>query len=86
MKKLLSRTETPKVSEERARAYGRMRRLSTVDTMNWMDAAGSGVARALDDYRRYGEPDSLNEIRAGLEALLGCVDSLQERDILAPRA
>lgn len=65
--------------EAPSRAYQRLSRLQTVDVLNWVDQAGSGVYKALDDYRRLGTAESLQEARLGLEALCDAVAVLQER-------
>ena len=60
-------------------AHQRLQRLQTVDVLNWSDQAGSGVFKALDDYRRLGTPESLQDARKGLEALIAVVDVLEAR-------
>lgn len=63
--------------EEKARK--RLLRLPTMDILNWCDQAGSGMARALDDYRRLNMDESLDEARDGARTLLVAIDVLQER-------
>lgn len=77
---LLPRRKREDGDSVRAKAKKRLGRLQTVDILNWADQAGSGVAKALDDYRRIGTSESLEEARIGLESLLGLVEVLQERE------
>jgi hypothetical protein len=56
-----------------------MERLSSAEILNWADMAGSGIARTLQDYRRHETPESLEEAKSGLLALLACVDVLEKR-------
>jgi hypothetical protein len=72
-------TRAREESPLRIKARKRMTRLPESDVLNWTDQAGTGVAKALDDYRRLGTPESLQEAREGLEALLGCIDALEGR-------
>ena len=53
--------------------------LSAGEILNWCDAAGTGVATALNDYRREGSIESLIDAQEGLVALLGCLDVLKAR-------
>lgn len=62
-----------------SKAHKRLSRLPTPSVLDWADQAGSGVFKALDDYRRLGTQESLQEARSGLEALLAVVDVLEER-------
>lgn len=62
-----------------SKARARLSRLATPDILNWADQAGSGVAKALDDYRRLGMTESLNEAQMGLETLLDAVEELRSR-------
>lgn len=74
---LRRRTEPENELKERAK-----RRLSILDSfaiMDWADQAGSGVARALSDYRREGVGYSLEEAKLGLEGLLAGVEILLDR-------
>jgi hypothetical protein len=68
-----------KVDPLRAKAAKRLDRLATTDVLNWGDAVGSGLAKALDDYRREPSPDSLLEARRGAQSLLGVLDVLDRR-------
>lgn len=63
----------------REKASKRLDRLATTDVLNWADAVGSGLARALDDYRKDGQPESLAEARQGVQSLLGVLDVLDRR-------
>jgi len=77
--KIRTRRDEPVVDSVRAKAFERMDRLSRMEILDWADMAGSGVARALQDYRRHETPESLEEARIGLQSLLGCVDAIQKR-------
>lgn len=77
--KIRTHRDAPAVDSVRAKAFERMDRLSRTEILDWSDMAGSGVARALQDYRRHETPESLEEARMGLQSLLGCVDVLQKR-------
>jgi hypothetical protein len=63
----------------RSLAAERMERLSTSEILDWMDVAGSGVARALQDYRRHGNEDYLSDARNGIDSLRGCIDVIESR-------
>lgn len=63
----------------RAKARKRMDRQSEIDVLNWCEQAGSGVAKALDDYRRERSAFSLQEAQEGISALQGCLDSIRNR-------
>lgn len=75
---MLRREKTPDAL--RAKAAKRLARLATPDVMNWADQAGTGVAKALDDYRRIGDRQSLLEAQEGVAALAGVLDVLLARD------
>jgi hypothetical protein len=64
----------------RAKAAKRLDRLATVDVLDWADSVGSGLAKALDDYRKQGTPESLLEARSGAQGLLGVLDVLIRRE------
>jgi hypothetical protein len=64
----------------RAKAAKRLDRLPTGDVLDWADAVGSGLARALDDYRKQATPESLLEARQGAQSLLGVLDVLSRRE------
>jgi len=63
----------------RMKAEQRLSRLATPDVLNWADQAGTGIAKALDDFRRLGERASLEEAQAGVSALAGVLDVLLAR-------
>jgi hypothetical protein len=63
----------------RAKAKRRVRKTATGDLLDWADQAGSGIAKALDDYRRFSTPESLTEAQEGVSALAGVVDVLCDR-------
>jgi hypothetical protein len=50
-----------------------------VDVLDWADSVGSGLAKALDDYRKQATPESLAEARQGAQSLLGVLDVLERR-------
>lgn len=62
------------------KAYKRLRKLSTGEILDWADTAGSGIAKALMDYRKTGGLDPLNEAEMGLETLLASTQVLKERE------
>jgi hypothetical protein len=64
----------------RAKAAKRLDRLPTVDVLDWADSVGSGLAKALDDYRKQATPESLLEARSGAQGLLGVLDVLIRRE------
>lgn len=68
------------VDPVRAKAAKRLDRLPTVDVLNWADEVGSGLARALDDYRKQATPESLLEAHRGAQSLLGVLDVLSRRE------
>ena len=63
----------------RAKARRRLERLPDHEILNWADQAGSGVAKALDDFRRLRDGDALRDAEQGLAALAGAVDVLSSR-------
>jgi hypothetical protein len=69
--------ETP--DQVRERAQKRLSRLTTPDILNWADQAGTGIAKALDDYRRLGDQQSLDEAQNGISAVAGAIDVLSSR-------
>lgn len=75
-----SRDRAPEVDSVRVKASARLGRLKTPEVLNWADQAGSGVAKALDDYRRLGGRESLLEARDGISALAGVLDVLLSRE------
>lgn len=68
------------VDPVRQKVSKRLDRLPTVDVLNWADEVGSGLARALDDYRRQSTPESLLEAHRGAQSLLGVLDVLSSRE------
>lgn len=62
-----------------ARARKRLSTLTDEGLLNWADQAGSGVARALNDYRRDRAVEGLQEAKLGLDSLQALVDLLIER-------
>ncbi|MER5754425.1 hypothetical protein [Streptomyces sp. NPDC002088] len=69
-----------KTDPVRAKVAKRLDRLPTVDVLNWADTVGSGVAQALDDYRKQATPESLLEAHRGTQSLLGVLDVLSRRE------
>lgn len=63
----------------RQTALKRMARLPNVEIIEWCDNAGTGIARALSEYRKGGDPAHLEDARSGAEALLACVEVMQAR-------
>lgn len=66
--------------DPKSKAYRRMKKVTSIEILDWTDAAGTGVARALSDYRKGPDAAHLLDAEAGLLALLGCVEVLKERD------
>ncbi len=64
----------------REKAAKRLDRLPTVDVLDWADSVGSGLAKALDDYRRQATQESLLEAHRGAQSLLGVLDVLSRRE------
>jgi hypothetical protein len=60
-------------------AKRRFGKLPRVEILDWCDQAGSGTARALDDYRRLDMPESVAEAKTGVIALLAAIRVLEER-------
>lgn len=77
--RFLPRARADETDSVRQRAEERLSRLQTTDILNWADQCGTGVAKALDDYRRLGETDSLIEAQNGVSALAGVIDVLLDR-------
>lgn len=75
-----ARDRVPEVDSVRSKARARLGRLKTPEVLNWADQAGSGIAKALDDYRRLGERESLLEAKEGVSALAGVIDVLLSRE------
>lgn len=60
-------------------AVRRFAKLPKLDILDWTDQAGSGMARALDDYRRLGMPESVAEAKMGALAVLAAIRVLGDR-------
>ncbi len=69
------------VSGVRAKVRRRVERLSTPELLDRADQAGSGMARALQDYRRHGTVESLHEAEQGVVALDAVLEVLLERHV-----
>lgn len=67
------------VDPVRQKVSKRLDRLPTVDVLNWADEVGSGLARALDDYRRQSTPEPAGGPQ-GAQSLLGVLDVLSSRE------
>lgn len=65
----------------REKAKRRLGRLATPDVMNWADGVGTGIAKAIDDFRRTGETLALQEAQEGVSALAGAIDVLVQRSL-----
>ncbi|MFJ6503970.1 hypothetical protein [Streptomyces sp. NPDC091879] len=78
--KNLLRGGEERIDPVRAKAAKRLDRLPTVDVLDWADAVGSGLAKALDDYRKQSTPESLLEAHQGAQSLLGVLDVLSKRE------
>lgn len=63
----------------RARARTRLEMLPDHEILNWADQAGTGVAKALDDFRRLRDQDALREAETGVHAIAGAIDVLTRR-------
>lgn len=68
------------MNSARERARRRVQKMSVHELLNWADAAGSGMAKGFDDYRRDGNPDSLHEIQDALVALSEVTEELIIRE------
>jgi hypothetical protein len=64
---------------ELRKARARVQKMSIHELLGWADGAGSGMAKAIDDYRRQNDMASLEEVRTALIALSAVVDELQVR-------
>ena len=64
----------------RKTAAARLRRVPTPEVLDWADLAGTGVAKALQDYRKDGQTESLLEARNALSSMCGALDVVEERD------
>jgi hypothetical protein len=69
-----------KVDPIREKVSKRLDRLATGDVLDWADSVGSGLAKALDDYRKQATPESLLEAHRGAQSLLGVLDVLSKRE------
>ena len=65
---------------ERQKALRRVRKMSTHELLNWADAATMGIDKGFQDYRKEGDPVSLEEIRIGLVGLEAITLELLIRD------
>lgn len=61
------------------KARKRVSTLSTHDILNWADSAGSGMAKAFDDFRKWGEAESLEELEQAVKSLTAVVEELKAR-------
>ncbi len=64
----------------RTKASSRLSRLSDNEILNWSDQVGTGIVRAMDDYRRTKDPVALEEALQGLSTMQGAVDVLLLRN------
>lgn len=63
----------------REHAVSRLQGLSDIEILGWADQAGSGIAKALDDFRRLRDHDALIDAQSGVSALAGALDVLINR-------
>ena len=61
------------------RAKKRVERLPTSEILMWADTAGAGISRALSDFQREGNRDSLEDAYTGILTMLGVVEELRDR-------
>lgn len=66
-------------ASELRRARRRVAKMSVHELLNWADQAGSGMAKAFDDYRKDPQMTSLDEIASGLIALTAVTEQLIAR-------
>jgi hypothetical protein len=66
-------------STRREKVHKRLSSLPKAEVQAWGTTCLTGVWRAYEDYEKYGQKDSLAEIREGLETLHGVIDVLYER-------
>lgn len=72
-------SDVKELDPELEKARKRVSKIATHEILNWADSAGSGMAKAFDDYRKYGEEDSLNEISRAVKQLQAVVEELKVR-------
>lgn len=60
-------------------AVGKAQRMSTYEMLNWIDAVGTEMAQAVNDYRRTGELVSALELRRAAAQILGLTEELVVR-------
>lgn len=70
---------TPEHVQALRTARRRVSKMSTRQMLDWADSAGSGMARAIDDYRKDRDVISLEEVRTALVALSAVIDELEAR-------
>jgi len=68
-----------------AKAEGKVAKLGTPLLLDFADAAGSGMAKGYDDYRKESQIESLLEIRHALMTLWAVNESLIQRSQAAER-
>lgn len=70
---------TPEHVQGLRTARRRVTKMSVHEMLAWADSAGSGMAKAIDDYRKERSLTSLEEVRTGLVALSAVIDELEAR-------
>jgi hypothetical protein len=77
----MSKAKVLAISGEEERIRRRLSRLSTTEILDWADQAGSGIARALSDFRRTQDPVALLEAEKGARTLQTVMVYLREREV-----
>jgi len=67
----------PNATTTRAKKW--VERLPTSEILMWADTAGAGISRALSDFQREGNRDSLEDAYTGILTMLGVVEELRDR-------
>ena len=63
-------------------ARRRLSRLDTLRLLDWADTCGSGMSKGFDDYRKFGDLASIEEIAEGLLTLWAVTLELRDRAVL----
>lgn len=71
----MSFTQDPK----ELRIWGRIRKLSTTQLLDYIDTAGAGMARGMTDFRRDNDVVSLNDIGDALLIIKVVIEELKIR-------
>ena len=62
-----------------AKAAHRAESMTAADIYGWIEVAYSGMYKAMADYRRDGQPESLDEMTEGLTAAFALLEELKIR-------